>query len=59
MNVLMHGAEVEVLGPPSLRAKVRDALRAASGIYDGDTKRRGSTATPTHPDADASPASST
>ena len=41
MNVLMHGAEVEVLGPPSLRGEVRDALRAASGIYDGDTNTCG------------------
>ena len=36
MSVLMHGAEVEVLGPPSLRTEVRDALRAASRIYGGD-----------------------
>ena len=41
MHVLMHGAEVEVLGPPSLRSEVRDALRAASRIYDGDANTPG------------------
>ena len=33
MNVLKYGPEVEVLGPPSLRAEVAGALRAAAGIY--------------------------
>ena len=33
MNILKYGAEVEVLGPPALRAEVADALRAASALY--------------------------
>lgn len=33
MNILKYGAEVEVLGPPALRAEVADALRAASARY--------------------------
>lgn len=33
MNVLKYGAEVEVLGPPALRAEVAEALRAASALY--------------------------
>ena len=33
MNVLKYGAEVEVLGPPSLRTAVGGALRAASAVY--------------------------
>lgn len=33
MNVLKFGADAEVLAPASLRAEVRDALRAAVGQY--------------------------
>lgn len=36
MNILKYGAEVEVLGPPALRAEVADALRAASALYGPD-----------------------
>lgn len=37
MNVLKYGAEVEVLGPPSLRKAVGGALRAAARKYaDGE-----------------------
>ena len=37
MNVLKYGAEVEVLGPPSLRKAVGGALRAAARTYtDGE-----------------------
>ena len=34
MNILKYGAEVEVLGPPALRAEVAEALRAAHRLYD-------------------------
>ena len=37
MNILKHGAEVEVLGPPALRAEVADAFRAACRLYDPRT----------------------
>ena len=33
MEVLRHGAEVEVLGPPQLREAVRARARALAGIY--------------------------
>ncbi|MCY4450996.1 MAG: WYL domain-containing protein [Immundisolibacterales bacterium] len=33
MNILKYGPEVEVLGPPALRAEVADALRAATALY--------------------------
>ena len=33
MNILKYGADVEVLGPPALRAEVARALRAASAVY--------------------------
>ena len=36
MNILKYGPEVEVLGPPALRAEVADALRAACAVYDSD-----------------------
>jgi predicted DNA-binding transcriptional regulator YafY len=37
MDILRYGAEVEVLGPPALRAQVAKQLRAASQRYgDGD-----------------------
>jgi predicted DNA-binding transcriptional regulator YafY len=35
MDVLRHGADVEVVAPDALRAKVRDALLAASRLYGG------------------------
>ena len=33
MNLLEYGAEVEVHGPPALRAEVADTLRTASALY--------------------------
>ena len=33
MDILKHGAEVEVLAPDSLRREVADALRAAAAVY--------------------------
>lgn len=33
MDILKFGADVEVLGPKELRAKVRDALKAAAKLY--------------------------
>jgi predicted DNA-binding transcriptional regulator YafY len=33
MDILRHGAEVEVLGPPALRARVQAELRAAAARY--------------------------
>ena len=37
MNILKYGPEVEVLGPPALRAEVADALRAACAVYGPGT----------------------
>jgi Predicted transcriptional regulator len=34
MDVMRHGAEVEVLGPPTLRQALRDRLRAALAAYE-------------------------
>lgn len=36
MDILRHGAEVEVESPPALRARVRDALRDAMANYEGE-----------------------
>lgn len=36
MDILRHGAEVEVLGPPELRNAVADELRRAAGTYGSD-----------------------
>ena len=36
MDILRYGAEVEVLGPPALRAQVAKELRGASRRYRGD-----------------------
>lgn len=47
MNVLRYGADVEVLGPASLRTQVREALRAASRHYGRDE--------PSDPDPDLGP----
>jgi len=33
MDILRHGAEVEVLAPPSLRDKVRDVHEKSMQIY--------------------------
>lgn len=33
MEILKYGADVEVLGPPSLRAKIAEGLRAAAAHY--------------------------
>jgi predicted DNA-binding transcriptional regulator YafY len=35
MDVLRHGAEVEVVSPASLRRQVRERLRAAVSLYEG------------------------
>ena len=37
MNILKFGPEVEVLGPPALRAEVADALREACAVYGPGT----------------------
>ena len=34
MDILRHGADVEVVAPASLREKVRDAARAATRVYE-------------------------
>ncbi len=34
MDILRHGAEVEVVGPEALRAEVTEALRRAVALYD-------------------------
>jgi predicted DNA-binding transcriptional regulator YafY len=33
MDILKFGADVEVLAPAPLRAKVREALKAAANLY--------------------------
>jgi hypothetical protein len=33
MDLMRHGAEVEVLGPPALRVKVAASLAAAASRY--------------------------
>jgi predicted DNA-binding transcriptional regulator YafY len=35
MDVLRHGAEVEVVSPPELRTEVQRRLRAALALYSG------------------------
>jgi predicted DNA-binding transcriptional regulator YafY len=35
MDVLRHGEHVQVLGPPALRAAVRERLTAALAVYAG------------------------
>ena len=42
MNILKYGPDVEVLGPPTLRAEVAEALGAAFAIYGPDPRDGGS-----------------
>jgi len=41
MEILRHGAQVEVLAPASLRERVAEELRAAVGIYEAVEEGRG------------------
>ena len=36
MDLRRYGADVEVLAPESLRRQMREAVRAAAGVYSGD-----------------------